>query len=394
MTASGPLARIAACLAASLILAFTAHAADSLGKLRQEKARLTEMKQRAEKAAAELAETIRREKSSRSRVGELEARHANQRRLIARIDRRLSQLGGQMDQAEKEIRGLEEERGRAQRGLSASTAEVFLCDRDKPGALSETAAGERQRYFARRILVAELDRYGRLTADQEEKERVLSGIERRLEDSENRMAEQKKVGEKLAMQQEAERRRLAEIEKKKKAKAGELRALRARIARMESLVSRIERKMLERERQEKKSRKIAPKRFAGISGGLVPPLSGKVVGRFGKQRDPVFDVDVETRGVEIEAASGALIHAVGGGEVVFTGSVSGFGRVLILQHGSGLFSVYGRAAAYSVKHGQEVAAGETVGMLPVSPEGKSVLYLELRAAGTAIDPASVIPLSR
>jgi septal ring factor EnvC (AmiA/AmiB activator) len=85
---------------------------------------------------------------------------------------------------------------------------------------------------------------------------------------------------------------------------------------------------------------------------------------------------------------------VGGGEVVFVGSVSGFGKVLILQHGSGLFSVYGKAETFSVKQGQAVASGEAVGKLPVNPEGKSVLYLELRAAGTAIDPTTVIPLSR
>ncbi|MBM2828941.1 MAG: envC [Actinobacteria bacterium] len=119
-----------------------------------------------------------------------------------------------------------------------------------------------------------------------------------------------------------------------------------------------------------------------------------MIGRFGKQRDPVFDVDVENRGVEIEAPSGAVIHAVGKGEVVFVGSVSGFGRVLIVQHGSGLFSVYGKAGGFSVKQGQAVAAGEAVGQLPASPDGKSVLYLELRAAGTAIDPAAVLPLFR
>jgi septal ring factor EnvC (AmiA/AmiB activator) len=75
-------------------------------------------------------------------------------------------------------------------------------------------------------------------------------------------------------------------------------------------------------------------------------------------------------------------------------SVSGFGKVLILQHGSGLFSVYGKAESFSVKQGQSVAAGEAVGKLPVGSGGKSVLYLELRAAGTAIDPSTVIPFSR
>ena len=123
-------------------------------------------------------------------------------------------------------------------------------------------------------------------------------------------------------------------------------------------------------------------------------MDGRVTTRFGRQRDPDFDVVVENHGVEIEAASGAAIRAVGKGEVVFSGSVSGFGKVLIVQHGASLFSVYGKAASYSAKQGQSVAGGETVGRLPESPEGKSVLYLELRAGGVAVDPASVIALGR
>lgn len=389
MTAIRRFAWIAVSLAAWMVLASAAPAADSVSDLRKEKARLTEMKRKAEKAAAELAETLRREKTSRSRMGELESRLAKQRRLIVGIDRRLAALGGQLDRAEREVRALEEEKGRAQRGMSAAASIVFTSDLGRPCMLPDAAVCERRRYIADRILKEEGERYGRLAADQQEKERTLSVIERRLEDSERRMAQQKKVGEKLASQQEAERRRLAEIEKRKKDKAKELRALRARIARMESLVSRIERRMKARG-----MRKPGPSRFSGVAGGLAPPLAGKVVGRFGKQRDPLFDVDVESRGVEIEAESGAVIHAVGSGEVVFEGSVSGFGRVLILQHGSGLFSVYGKAERFTVKQGQAVAAREAVGKLPVNPGGKSVLYLELRAAGTAIDPASVIPLSR
>ena len=394
MTVSGGLARAAACLAACFFLLGPAHAADPSAKLKKERARLVEMKEKAERTAAELAETLRREKMSRSRMSEYEARLSKQRQLIARIDRRLSVLGQQMDRTERAVRAIDEERGRVHGILNLAAREAFAGERSRGGVEVEGASGERRRYFARRILSGELARYGLLTADKEEKEKVLSGIERRIEDSERRMAEQKKVSDKLATQQVEERKRLAEIEKSKKKKSGELRALRARIARMEALVSRIERQAGERERGGKEPRKSGPSRFSGVSGGLVPPLVGRVTGRFGKQRDPVFDVDVENRGVDIEAASGAVVHAVGKGEVVFVGSVSGFGRVLIVQHGSGLFSVYGKAGGFSVKQGQAVAAGEAVGQLPESPGGKSVLYLELRAGGTAIDPAAVLPLAR
>jgi len=105
-------------------------------------------------------------------------------------------------------------------------------------------------------------------------------------------------------------------------------------------------------------------------------------------------VTIENRGVEIEAPSGASVKSVGEGEVAFAGAVSGFGNVLIVQHGGSLFSVYGRLESFLVKQGEAVTKGTVVGRLPGSPSGKSVLYLELRAGGTAIDPASVIPLER
>jgi septal ring factor EnvC (AmiA/AmiB activator) len=138
----------------------------------------------------------------------------------------------------------------------------------------------------------------------------------------------------------------------------------------------------------------ALRRFSALPGGVAPPVGGKVVTRFGKQHDPTFDVTIENRGVEIEAPSAAPVKAVGKGEVAFAGNVSGFGNVLIVQHGGGLFSVYGKLDSFSVRQGEAVGKGQTVGRLPESPAGKSVLYLELRAGGTAVDPASAIPLIR
>lgn len=213
--------------------------------------------------------------------------------------------------------------------------------------------------------------------------------------SERKITREKRAGERLLEQRKAEARRLEGIRAEKERKGKELRALRGRIARMESLVSRIERKIRERElRAKRKSGSAGPSRFSAIPGGILAPVRGKVIGRFGKHRDPVFDVDVENRGVEIEAPSRSPVRSIGKGRVVFRGSVAGFGNVLILQHGSGLFSVYGRAESFSAEQDQEIVAGQVIGRLPGNPNGKSVLYLELRAAGTAIDPLQVVPLSR
>ncbi|HEY5996074.1 MAG TPA: peptidoglycan DD-metalloendopeptidase family protein, partial [Candidatus Deferrimicrobiaceae bacterium] len=354
-----------------------------------------------------LSETLRKEKKSRARVGDLKERFDRQRRFIVEIDRKLSILSVEMDRTEAEVKALEARQERTRRQLGDGVHAAFLVAREPSKRMLGDAPGnELRREFAVRLLSLGRRHLETVTADRERKADQLSGIEQKIELSERQMAREKKVGETLQSRQEAERAKLAEIEAQKKRKKAELADLRARIARMDSLVSRIEREARNRERaaQEKESRQpekpaaggrkreVAPKRFAALQGGMSAPLSGKVVGRFGRQHDPVFDVDVENRGVEIEAESGSAIKAVGKGEVVFVGTVAGFGKVLILQHGSGLFSVYGKAGSFSLRQGRSVGAGDEIGRLPSDPSGKSVLYLELRAGGTAIDPLSVITI--
>jgi len=378
-------------------------ARDTASDLRKERGRLLEMKEREEKTALELTEALRKEKRSKGRVGELQERLKSQRNLLLRIDRKISALNERLERAEKAVRELEAAHGHARTGLRRAEVVAFTGQRAGAGDPWSPSARERERHFMRLYLAADAEGVARITLARERKEEELSGIERQVAVTEKTMAREKKVGDTLLSRQEEERRRLADIEREKKRKEKELKSLRAKIARMESVVSRVERQVKERERRARKGAvggsaarepSEAPRRFTSLSGGLSAPLAGKVVTRFGRQHDTTFDVTIENRGVEIEAASAASVKSVGEGEVAFAGAVSGFGNVLIVQHGGGLFSVYGRLEAFLVKQGEGVKKGTAVGRLPGSPSGKSVLYLELRAGGTAIDPASVIPLER
>ncbi|MGB7631563.1 MAG: peptidoglycan DD-metalloendopeptidase family protein, partial [Candidatus Deferrimicrobium sp.] len=376
---------------------------DVAAELRKERGRLLEMKQREEKSVRELTEALRKEKLSKGRVGELQDRLKRQRSLLSRIDRKISVLNERLERAEKVVRELEAARGQARTDLQRAEVVGFVGQRAGAGDPRFSSARERERHFMRVYIAADAEGVARITRARERKEEELSGLERQVAVTERKMVREKKVGDTLLSRQEEERRRLADIGQEKKRKEKELKFLRATIARMESIVSRVERQVKERERRARKraaggsaSREPseAPRRFASRSGGLSAPLTGKVVTRFGRQHDATFDVTIENRGVEIEAPSGASVKSVGQGEVAFAGAVSGFGNVLIVQHGGGLFSVYGRLESFLVKQGEAVTKETVVGRLPASPSGKSVLYLELRAGGTAIDPTSVIPLDR
>ena len=397
-------ALLAAAISLCILFPVAAPAArDVAGELRKERGRLLEMKEREEKTALELTEALRKEKLSKGRVGELQALLTRQRSLLSRIDRKVSALNERLERAEKAVRELEAAHGQARTGLRRAEVVAFAGQRAGAGDPWYPSARERERHFMRVYLAADAEGVARITRARERKEEELSGLERQVAVTERKMAMEKKVGDTLLSRHEEERRRLADIEREKKRKEKELKSLRAKIARMESVVSRVERQVKERERRARKGAgggsaarepAEAPRRFASLSGGLSAPLAGKVVTRFGRQHDTTFDVTIENRGVEIEAPSGASVKSVGQGEVAFAGAVSGFGNVLIVQHGGGLFSVYGRLETFLVKQGEAVKKGTVVGSLPGSPSGKSVLYLELRAGGTAIDPASAIPLER
>jgi septal ring factor EnvC (AmiA/AmiB activator) len=377
-------------------------ARDVAAELRRERGRLLEMREREEKTARELTEALRKEKRSKGRVDKLQERLKRQRSLLSRIDRQVSALNDRLDRAEKAVRELEAAHGQARTDLRRAEVVAFAAQRAEAGDLWHPSDRERERHFMRVYLAADAEGVARITRARERKEKELTGLERQVAVTEKKMAREKKVGDTLLSRQEAEQRRLAGIEREKKRKEKELKSLRAKIARMESVVSRVERQVKERERRARKAAgksaaresAEAPRLFASLSGGLSAPLAGKVVTRFGRQHDTTFDVTIENRGVEIEAPSGASVKSVGHGEVAFAGAVSGFGNVLIVQHGGGLFSVYGRMESFLVKQGEVVKKGTVVGRLPESPSGKSVLYLELRAGGTAIDPTSVIPLDR
>ncbi|MDD5762093.1 MAG: peptidoglycan DD-metalloendopeptidase family protein [bacterium] len=394
-----------AAVSLGILFPATAPAArDVAAELRKERGRLLEMKEREEKTALELTEALRKEKLSKGRVGELQERLKRQRSLLSRIDRKVSALNERLERVEKAVRELEAEHVQARTGLRRAEVVAFAGQRAGAADPWRPSARERERHLMRVYLAADAEGVARITLARERKEEELSGLERQVVVTELKRTQEKKVGDTLLSRHEEERRRLADIEREKKRKEKELKSLRAKIARMESVVSRVERQVKERERRARKAAgggsaagepaAEAPRRFASLSGGLSAPLAGKVVTRFGRQHDPTFDVTIENRGVEIEAPSGASVKSVGQGEVAFAGAVSGFGNVLILQHGGGLFSVYGRLETFLLKQGEAVKKGTAVGRLPGSPSGKSVLYLELRAGGTAIDPTSVIPLDR
>ncbi len=96
---------------------------------------------------------------------------------------------------------------------------------------------------------------------------------------------------------------------------------------------------------------------------------------------------VDNTGIQIQAPEGTPFRAVAEGKVRFADWFKGYGKLVILDHGEGYYSLYAQAAELDVTEGQLVSAGQILGT--VGDTGSLVgtsLYFEIRKNGIPQNP--------
>jgi len=123
-----------------------------------------------------------------------------------------------------------------------------------------------------------------------------------------------------------------------------------------------------------------------FKGDLPWPIAGDVTARFGRQASGRFGTSIVRNGIEVGAVEGAEARAVHEGTVAYAAPFSGFGTLVIVDHGSAAFTVYGHLLDASVKPGMNVSRGTPLGHVGPAPSGGAALYFEVRIDGRPVDP--------
>jgi septal ring factor EnvC (AmiA/AmiB activator) len=119
-------------------------------------------------------------------------------------------------------------------------------------------------------------------------------------------------------------------------------------------------------------------------GALEWPVAGQLVGRFGRTDRP--GAAAARNGIEIAAADGSAVRAVHEGTVAFAGPFTGFGTLVIVDHGGNDFTLYGALGSVAVERGSVVEAGTEVGRSGTGAGTTSPIYFEVRIDGRSVDP--------
>ncbi|GGK57870.1 M23 family peptidase [Amphritea balenae] len=128
--------------------------------------------------------------------------------------------------------------------------------------------------------------------------------------------------------------------------------------------------------------------LSNLPNGL--PIQGiRVSDRFGMRMHPVHKKRVRHNGLDFKANTGTPIYATADGVVEYSGyhKKSGFGNLIILQHGLGFKTYYAHMSKLKVKSGAFVSKGQLIGLsgntgISTGPH----LHYEVRHLFTPIDP--------
>ena len=123
-----------------------------------------------------------------------------------------------------------------------------------------------------------------------------------------------------------------------------------------------------------------------FQGDLPWPLAGPVLTRFGRSTTGTFGTTIQRNGIEIGAAAGSPVRAVHGGTVAYAAPFTGYGVMVILDHGQEAFTVYGHLSATALRPGLAVTRGQLVGSTGVTPAGQPATYFEVRIDGRPVNP--------
>ena len=126
--------------------------------------------------------------------------------------------------------------------------------------------------------------------------------------------------------------------------------------------------------------------FTELKGNMLWPLhNGKIVKRFGQNRNVELKTVTVNYGVDISSKKDPNVRCVAEGIVSAIDWLPGYGSVIIVSHKGDYRTVYGHLAEIYIEEGDKVATGKVIAKIGESVDGK-VLHFEIWNSRTNQNP--------
>ena len=345
-------------------------------------------------ASRKLREADEKVGQSNRRLREIETRMAKEQASLAALQEQRVQLQDRMGAQRQELAQLL--RAAYLQGQDAPLKLLLAQDRVADGNRMLAYYGYLQRDRTRRI--AELDTQLRELNDVEQ-----AIVQRRSELDRTHQQQRSQLGQ-LQSARKERASLVAELDERYKDRSTRERELGRDAAGLEQLLKKLRVAAAKAEAQRRAAAERAARQAAAGKeptptrkppvvasapapqvGGLGWPVSGALLAGFGATMPDGRDSD----GLLIAAAAGTPVKAVADGQVVYAEWMTGYGLLLIVDHGNGYMSLYAHNDALLKDVGDTVKRGDPVSTVGTSGgHGRAALYFELRRNGAPVNPGT------
>ncbi len=360
------------------LLPLTHSEAGDIGENRQQ---LAEIQQRIDEAARNLS---KKRKAAKGLDKDLQTVTREEKRLRERVDALEREATGLRERLTEKTAQLEKSRAQTARlqaqvskrlaaiykGGESGSLRLFFAE-SSPARLSENYDNFARIVRGDREL---LKNYRQQLQDLEEAQRHLGALQQQRQ---NALAESQAEQRQLQQALRLKKKLLARMQQEEAFLVKQLADLRERATRLGTLIKKLE---------STKSPEYTQRTVLATRKGSLPwPVAGRIRIGFGTSRHPELGTLHDSQGIEIEVSGEQPISAVWPGQVIFADNFRGFGKMIILDHGEGYYTLYAQASRLSRKVGEQVAGGATLAYSG-DAEGRGV-YFEVRHHGVPLNPA-------
>lgn len=303
--------------------------------------------------------------------------------VIRKLDHRIKQQNVELIQLQDKQKALRQALASHQSGLTQQVRNAYvmgqqqyiklILNQQDPSAISRTLTY--YNYFNK----ARISQIGRTRSTLSTLHDLQAKIARRKQSLAD--THKSRLQDHQAVQSDRARRGmvLAKLDLQITEKGARLKLLHADEKRLTTLISQISEQLMDIPKLE-----VQYKAFSLLKGKLPWPITGRLIARYGHSR---HIGDLKWRGILIESTSNRQVRAVSHGRIAFAGWLRGFGLLMIIDHGSGYMSLYGRNESLFKEVGEWVEADESIAA--ISDRTGSIrqgLYFEIRRNGKPANP--------
>jgi len=377
----GTIGRLLSCLLFVLLTLppCTAYAADELDASRE---RLEQLQKQIRKTL----EGLRNKQSESGALSDDLQRLNAEVRRIERLERKsqqqLTELTSQLKVKRRALKEIDTLRDRTEQKIRSrlvvlyKTGEVgliraLLSESENPRGIAEKYA------FLSRMVRHDRNLLDQYRVQMQEHRKAVDDLEVMEKKQSAVVLRQSREQETLRKARRSKKILLAEVKQDAASMELMLQELRTKAARLNDLVKKLE------------TDEVQP--YTGNLEGLLPqkgrlfwPVPGKLRVGFGTSRHGDLGTLIESHGFDIEAVVGTPVNAAANGKVIFANSLRGYGKLIIIDHGSKYYTLYAHVAKFSKQVGEPVEAAEVIAYSGY--EGRDAVYFEIRQGGKPLNP--------